>query len=806
MPSDLSKEGLEKLAEIQEEWSPELRAKWRTQKDANEFVLDSIIDKGKFVRLERRVDRVTIEVRLQRGDLTWVLREVARVPDGEDRPDRVRFSHPQGKVDGSDQELGDEMKWHNAAHRELLEETGFDLHLINENNERVFPENVNEDAEYVVRSFLSQCRESEETNHLGGTFPGITRITQTRHYVGQLIEPAGKLIDLLEPIIEEVKDKNGKIINRHFFRWFPSTEGFNTDFGEDSAGIQPTHPYDLLDALKQARRIHYETNVSWNDVYAGVNDDEDIGKHGDTKWVAGELDEERKSDTRKAGDLEWGKHGVEMQSKLHLGHRQAAIVRFNKILLRQAQDSNKSVHPLIPYGQLSREFGLRVLSDAKNAGTMNALAKVNNHIETNENCSGSIKKMSGGWECKNHKDERFSVNPQTEIWGIGHSEGTKEAPIPTTLNWTEKELKDGAQKVWSENHGYIILALNIECPHCEGVVAGQPCPQPWAYSLHGNRNKTRLPKVTRKEGINAEYLNEIRNSLDVTPVGWENLQPESEEGWSGDWATKFPLVCSERILTVSQNLDLEELVMNTVSLRKTQRGPKRYLSSKTVSPATLRNRIIHSLQRYILQSRIEEDNLKRFHIQKWNLQHVLQHPIVRLFDTEKWGAMEGKDLDDRSQHGVKLNIFDYSTTKRLHKTKKEHEWTIFDVLEPGQNLGGREKGFLPSVQVDAPLFEIFSAFAQGHPAVVIRRDYYVNKDGEKWPKPKEIPTVDVKVGLEIDDGCITPGQLIQSAAEQRTVLMNEDILQVRCALGVLEADTFLHTALPSLQEILTKEE
>ena len=220
MPSDLSKEGLEKLAEIQEEWPPELRAKWRTQKDANEFVLDSIIDKGKFVRLERRVDRVTIEVRLQRGDFTWVLREVARVPDGEDKPDRVRFSHPQGKVDGSDQELGDDMKWHNAAHRELLEETGFDLHLINENNERVFPENVNEDAEYVVRSFLSQCRESEETNHLGGTFPGITRITQTRHYVGQLIEPAGKLIDLLEPIIEEVKDKNGKIINRYFFRWF----------------------------------------------------------------------------------------------------------------------------------------------------------------------------------------------------------------------------------------------------------------------------------------------------------------------------------------------------------------------------------------------------------------------------------------------------------------------------------------------------------------------------------------------------------------------------------------------------------
>ena len=82
----------------------------------------------------------------------------------------------------------------------------------------------------------------------------------------------------------------------------------------------------------------------------------------------------------------------------------------------------------------------------------------------------------------------------------------------------------------------------------------------------------------------------------------------------------------------------------------------------------------------------------------------------------------------------------------------------------------------------------------------------MNKDGEKWPKPKGIPTVDVKVGLEIDDGCITPGQLIQSAAEQRTVLMNEDILQVRCALGVLEADTFLHKALPSLQEILTKEE
>jgi hypothetical protein len=249
------------------------------------------------------------------------------------------------------------------------------------------------------------------------------------------------------------------------------------------------------------------------------------------------------------------------------------------------------------------------------------------------------------------------------------------------------------------------------------------------------------------------------------------------------------------------------MIKMAVVPRKTQRVPKRYLSSNTVSPATLRNRIIHSLQRYLLISR--KDNLNRYRIQKWNLQHVLQHPVVELFDTEKWGEMVGKDLDNRQEHGVELNIFDYSTAKRLHEGTEKHVWAIFNAqgrpasLDPGLNLDGQEQGFLPSVQVDAPLFEIFSAFAQGHPAVVIRRDYYVNKDGEKWPN-RGLPEVDKKFKLEIDDCCITPGQLIQSATESGTVLMNEDILQVRCALGVLEADTFLHKVLPSLQEILAE--
>ena len=74
------------------------------------------------------------------------------------------------------------------------------------------------------------------------------------------------------------------------------------------------------------------------------------------------VDEERKSDTRKAAigmGQTWGRDAKQTA----FGSPQAAIVRFNKILLRQAQDRIISAPSNV--WQLSREFGLRALREKR---------------------------------------------------------------------------------------------------------------------------------------------------------------------------------------------------------------------------------------------------------------------------------------------------------------------------------------------------------------------------------------------------------------------------------------------------------
>ncbi|MED5350683.1 MAG: NUDIX hydrolase [Candidatus Thermoplasmatota archaeon] len=742
---------------------------------------------------ERHVDRVMMEVRLQREDITWVLREVERFADGESTPNRIRFDHPQGKVDYVTDGDGEE-RWMRAAYRELLEEVNIDLHFLDEERKRVYPEIVDVNASFTARTFVSQRRfDGEERDPFGGSFPGLTRVTNTRHFICQVIEPIDTLIDITKPIIEHDSKKGVK----NYFRWFPSDDGSNWEFGRSSSGIQITHPFDLLDGLKRAKKktrsLFGDKNLKWAQVHTHAKNmmipDTSIS-HTETKWnnsefVAERLDSEHRKDRNEYAYREIGRHNDKMQAVLHTGHRQVGTVQFTKILLRMLKDSKKG-NPLIPYGQLTREFGLHTLNES-------ILCSV-------------FPRMAGGPKIKKYIKEQSNALHR-EIFGEDWGHNTP-APEPS---------KKWDNQYWLDVHGQIVDALTIGCESCEKKV-GEPCnitvrgegdekTFTWATMDGDGKNKTRLGPSAKKKGIGKEYNLIIRDYLKekrkITTGNWNDLK-STPNGWEYDWENYFPLVCNKRLKAACYSIDLQHFFDLTIedddAGKQSKRAPSLYFSNQILSPISLRNRIIHSLERYIVSKR---EQRKSFHRTPIGLGYAMRYSLAT-GELLNIGQEETVEIDSRDKKEIEIPIFGYSSEQNklvLDKDRK-WEWNIFDTPIPSLNLDDdSDKGFLPSVQVDTPLIEIYSAFCQGHPAVMVRRDYYVKSDGEtKWKSPTKCPPNDKF--LEVKGMCITPGQLVQSASDENGILKNEDVIQIRSVLGVLEADTFLTVVLPNFMRKL----
>lgn len=786
---------LEKISQLKEQNGKEYRI----------LEAENWSSKSEFHRYERHVDRVVIEVRISRGDLTWVLREVERIPDGSTTPDRIRFDFPQGKVDFEKDGL-DESRFMRAAHRELIEETNFDLQFIDSSGNVVYPKQVHKEASHIGLTYCSQIRKAViERDKLGGSFPGLTRVTNSQHYVCEIIEGPENQIDISQPIVEH----NTEAQHRNFFRWFPCEDSSNWEFGRNSSGIQVTHPFDLLDVIKQQKRLILDDGDStkskkwsamWKQAFSAASElreseAEDgsksiLGKddvHQRTKWansqrIAKILDDEHRNDKQGAKDRMNGIHNRSMETSLHSGHRQTSLLQFSKILNQISKHSGKS-NPQSPYGQLTREFDLRMVNDALNSTLLSGREMVTSEVVNR----GSLARF--------FKDQTAIL--EDSIFGLRRD---FEAPEP---NWPSSHVNDEKkQRYWKQKHGFIVKALEISCEKC-GVDKGQPCPKingKWANSLFGNKRKKNrkgqgpLGNPASISGIDADYLSKIRDQLVVATddTDWQNIEP-SEDGWSDDWKYSFPLVCNKRLQIASQHVNLQEIFEATIldiEEDKAKRAPSRYFSNKTLVPITLRNRIKHSLQRYIVSAR---NKRKEFHRSPNGLGMTMLNPIMVLFDMQK---CQGINLDSREEKSIDVPFFEWEN-EQLLVSNRVWKWSIFNQPKPGLNLRNQEGGFIPSVQVDTPLIEIYSAFCQGFPAVLIRRDYYQTESGELWSKPNNIPENDQEWELEYGDQCITPGQLVQSASEVGTVLMNQNVQQIRSALGILEADTFLNHALPN---------
>jgi hypothetical protein len=541
------------------------------------------------------------------------------------------------------------------------------------------------------------------------------------------------------------------------------------------------------------------------------------------------LDNEHKNKRDKRGkrDIKYGMHHANMQKDLHHGDRQSAMVRFDKTL-REWIGAKRSgrfllLAPIKPYGMLTRVFGSSVLSKAEDVAT--------------------------------RLDEREIL--QEKIWGDEVEGLTIPDPFPAPpekmkkepwAGWVKKRKEmnsnqnesdanveryaKGQQIDWKKWNKYIIRALGIDCPKGTHGKEGQPCPRGdgWATSLHGkSRNKKsgnlgETCRIAPPDAANyiTKIQDEFKNSDGLKDVetdywdGWGNVETDH---WEKDWEEGFPFVCRQRLHAVSQNLKLDDVFYKKSESKTRTNLSSLYISKESPSAISLRNRVIHSLQRYLLKKRVEKPT--RYRIQPRDVNHALKHPVAEILSND-WKKWNGIDLDGehfspssgskKKHRSVPIEILEYSEGELTPSSTGKWDWKLFNEAGEMENPipGESEKktGFIPSVQIDSPMTEIYAAFSQGHNAVVIRRDYYVDEKGEPWEKPDNIPTNDEEFEVN-ENHCITLGQLIQSAAENGRMLKMgtaANVFQIRSAIGVLEASTFLHESLPALLNRLAEPE
>ena len=187
----------------------------------------------------------------------------------------------------------------------------------------------------------------------------------------------------------------------------------------------------------------------------------------------------------------------------------------------------------------------------------------------------------------------------------------------------------------------------------------------------------------KKKGIGEEYNLIIRDYLKekrkINTGNWNDLK-STPKGWEYDWENYFPLVCNKRLKAACYSIDLQHFFDLTIedddAGKQSKRAPSLYFSNQILSPISLRNRIIHSLERYIVSKR---EQRKSFHRTPIGLGYAMRYSLAT-GELLNIGQEETVEIDSRDKKEIEIPIFGYSSEQNklvLNKDRK-WEWNIFD--------------------------------------------------------------------------------------------------------------------------------